>query len=292
VEGDGVHTRYADSENINYKHDGDKAQIHKIYFEWTSALEKEMRKSLQNLCADFSSMQSSKYIGQNHKQVEQNGLFKGAMPQELIVRTSYGAVTGYTVHQYSGYVTGNTEACSPVSFVYFDDKLTSVDSTPMESAALTAYSDLLAYMVKTRAIGFSDGEMERVSLKADTVMLLDAPRRDELLHFVEWQAQRFDRKETSQKEYEYLLAQKEAEVRERQQTIDQKERELKLLRRQQQLQVASLETQDQQLRAQRALAIGQALQNIARSSTYTPPVRLQTTCTSHASFGTVTTNCN
>jgi hypothetical protein len=288
----GVSLRYENSENLQYKQTASGAEIHKLYFEWERSLMSAIRAELTKLCPDLSNLQNAAYIGLGHQVMELKLPAKGMPARELSVKSSSGVDTGYFVREYSAYLAGETQACGPVSFVYYKDKLTSVTSTRMEGAALVAYTDLLNYLVKNGSISFSDGEMERMSLKVDTVMVLDLPRREELLRFVEWQAQRFDRKETTQKEYEFLLAQKEAEIRERQGSIDQKEGEIRLLRVQSQLQAASLDTQQQQLQSQRALALSQALQNIYRSTVYVPPVRLSTTCTSSAFAGRVTTTCN
>jgi hypothetical protein len=287
-----VYVQYEDSANLQYRETDTGPEIHKLYFEWTNLLTRAIRSELAALCPDLTSLRNPGYVGKTPSDLKQEPLLRGKSGRDLIVKSSSGLATGYYVREFSGFLSGELQACAPVSFIFYKEKLTSVVGTSMETAALQAYSDLLGYFVKSGGISFSDAEMERMSLKIDTIMMLDAPRRDELLRFVEWQAQKLDRKETSDKEYEFLLAQKEAEVRERQGTIDQKERELRLMRMQSQMQVASLATQQQQLQTQRGMALSQALQNVNRSAVYVPPVRLSTTCVSRPSFGTVTTTCN
>jgi hypothetical protein len=286
-----ISLQYESSVNLDYEKSRSGPVIHKAYMEWSSGLMSSIRSELATLCPDFTELQQTENLGKTALALRERAPLIEFPAREFELRTSAGAATGYSIREYAAFVVGSTTKCGPVSAVFYNDALEAVSKSSLEDSALLAYSDLLAYLVSQKSIAFSDAEMERMSLKIDIVTPLEALRREELLRFVDWQAQRHDRSETSKKEYEYLLAQKEAEVLERQGAIDQKEQELGLLRRQQQMQVASLDVQRQQLAAQRSMALSQALLNLSRSLTYRPAFT-GTSCVSTSLGRTVYTNCN
>lgn len=283
---------YESSTNLAYEKNGDGAVIHKAYMDWTQGLMRNVQSRLSTLCPDLTPLLTSEQVGLTHVALTEKFPIVGSPERELTVLSSSGADTGYTVREYKAYLAGSSNDCDRVSAVFYRDEFVYAMLTSMEAAALLAYADVLNYLVEQKQISFSDAEMERMSLKVDVVTPLDAPRREELLRYVEWQAQRFDRHETTKKEYEYLVAQKEAEVQERQSALDQKEQELGILRRQQAMQSAALGVQKEQLAAQRSLAIGQALSNLGQALTYRPTIRTQVNCRSYAVGNTVNTTCN
>jgi hypothetical protein len=286
-----VSFKYMSSSNLDYKTKDGEQTIHKAYMEWSGFLASSIRTRLGSLCPDMTQLLDPSYAGLVNASLVERVPAAESFSRELPVTSSSGASTGYLVREYDAYLNGADQDCQPVSAVFFNDKFVSVMQVKAEPAALIAYSDVLNYLVSQKAISFSDAEMERMSLKVDIVNPLDLPRREELLRFVEWQAQRYDRKETSLKEYQYLLAQKEAEVQERQAAIDQKEKELGLLKRQQAIDSQSLEVQREQLSAQRAAAIGIALANLSQSLAYRPTFNSGVRCTSRAYGNTVYTDC-
>lgn len=286
-----VSFKYLSSTNLDYKTRDGEQSIHKAYMEWSEYLARSIRTRLNSLCPDMTQLLDPSYAGLVNASLVERVPAAESFSRELIVASSSGASTGYVVREYNAYLKGADQDCQPVSAVFFNDKFVSVMQIKAEPAALIAYTDVLNYLVEQKTISFSDSEMERMSLKVDIVSPLDAPRREELLRFVEWQAQRFDRKETSLKEYQYLLAQKEAEVQERQGAIDQKEQELGLLKRQQAIDSQALDVQRQQLASQRAMAIGIALSNLSQSLAYRPTLNSSVSCTSRAVGNTVQTNC-
>jgi hypothetical protein len=282
---------YDSSQNLDYRASSSGREIHKAYMEWTSQLMKSVHLELSSLCADLTKFQAPEQLGKLFGPLSDENAVIGSPSREFELKTSYGFRTGYVIREYDAFLLGSKSKCGPVSAIFYNDALAELSERDLESSALLAYADLLNHLHAQKKISFSDAEMERMSLKIDIVTPLENVRREELLRFVEWQAQRFDRNETTRKEYDYLLAQKEAEVLERQGAIDQKEQELGLLRRQQQMQVASLDVQRQQLAAQRSMALSQALMNLSQSLSYTPGLR-SVSCRS-ASFGNTTyTNCN
>lgn len=283
---------YESSSNLDYEKRGSDAVIHKAYMDWTQGLMRNVQSRLSSLCPDLTPLLSSNKVGLTYTSLTEEFPIVGSPEKELSVLSSSGADTGYVVREYKAYLSGSSNDCDRVSAVFYRGEFVYALLTSVEAAALLAYADVLNYLVEQKQISFSDAEMERMSLKVDVVTPLDAPRREELLRYVEWQAQRFDRQETTKKEYQYLLAQKEAEVQERQSSLDQKEQELGLLRRQQAIQSASLGIQKEQLAAQRSLAIGQALSNLSQALSYRPTISTSLNCRSTAIGNTVRTTCN
>jgi hypothetical protein len=296
---DAISMTYEASSNLDYEKQPSKTVIHKAYLEWTGALMSSIRSRIGNLCPDMSLLLDPGHTGRSFASlVDEAPAIRGSY-EELNVASSSGAPTGLVVREYKAFMADAPSACETISTVFYDDKFVSVTRDSVQLAALTAYSDLLNHLVAIKEVSFQDAEIERVSLKTDLVAPLDGPRREALLRYVEWQAQRYDRKETTREEYGYLLAEKEAEIQERQVTIDQKERELaqteqqtEVLRRQQEVQSASLEVQRKQLATQRSLSISQALENLIRSRSYQPVVsRTITNCTSNVVGNSVKTSC-
>lgn len=280
---------YVSSKNLDYSEKDGRRDIHKVYREWTGALQSAIQKRLATMCVDLSYLQDSKVMGSSFESISTNNNFLASPVKTKIVRSSSGESTGYVVREYSAFLpNGQIEDCGPVSTIFYDDKLIATTRTKAEPAALSAYTDILRHLVEIGKISFADAELERMSQKVDTVTPLDMPRRDELLRFVEWQTQRLSKNEVSRQEYDYLLAQKESEVLERQGSIQMKEEELQLLQQHQRQQRVSLDIQRQQLAAQRSLAIGQALSNLTQSMSYTPR---PFTCSSYQLGSSVQTTC-
>lgn len=280
---------YVSSENLSFSNEGGQKEIHKAYLEWTKVLAAAVKKRLTTLCPDLTPLAGAAHAGTSYAPLAETFSLLSSPSRMKEVRSSAGVQTGYLVREYVAFVpNGRVEDCGPVSAVFYDDKLVTVMRAPLEPSALAAYTDVLSYLVDKRQITFSDAELERMSLKIDTVMPLDPPRRDEVLRFVEWQTQRLAQGAVTKQEYEYLLAQKEADVQERQHSIQAKDEELDLMRQQQMQQRASIDLQRQQLAAQRSLAIGQALTNLTSSMSYRPYL----SCTSSTYAGTTRTLCH
>lgn len=280
---------YVSSKNLDYSEKDGKRDIHKVYREWTGALMSAIQKRLTAMCVDLSHLQDPKATGSSFKTISASNTFLASPAKAKVVRSSSGEPTGYVVREYVAFLpNGQVEDCGPVSTIFYNDRLIATTRIKAEPAALSAYTDILRYLVEKEQITFADAELERMSQKVDTVTPLDMPRRDELLRFVEWQTQRLAKNEISRQEYDYLLAQKESEVLERQNSIQMKEQELQLLQQQQHQQRVSLDLQRQQLAAQRSLAIGQALSNLSQSMSYTPK---PLTCSSYRLGNSVQTTC-
>lgn len=280
-----VNITYLDSSNLDFEIDDDERTIHKTYLAWVDALSASIASTMANLCVDLSPYGTKELLG---KSVADDPLMAHAT-REITLMSSTAQATRYQVREFSAFLSSARDpGCHPVSLVTYEDKVVSVLDVPMEQAAYTAYSHMLRFLVDSRKLTFPLAEVERQYAELQMTESLGDLRTEELLRFVEWQAQRLQDKQISRAEYDYLLAQKKSELWERRTDESVKGEQLDLMRAGQQRQQDALAIQRQQLAAQRSMAISAALANVAHAfykpyQTYQP--FRSVTCDSRPTFG-------
>jgi hypothetical protein len=277
---------YLNSKELDYEIEDGVPHIHRGYNKKVGNLSDKIENRMKQLCPDLTGQTAA--VGSSFDDVAKD-IFLSNPKRTLSVTSSSGEATGYTIREYVAYYpNGRIYDCGQVSATYYKGKFVSMAGEDAAVAALNAYTDMLNYLVDRGDISFSDAELERIYQKAQMVSRLDPARRAELLSFVEWQLQRLSNKELSQKEYSYLVAQKEAEVEERQSSLDMKEAELGQRRAALAMQADQLNVQRKQLSVQRSMAIGVAIANISNAQQYRPSLNCHST--SRALLGTVQTD--